>query len=93
MIKRRSLSAELRSLHSELLADFKSAVTVELHHDDVNDNNWRNHMIAALVDSNDNTTDNKLMEELPDEFFRMVRWLPGGRFKGRELIFDSVVIQ
>lgn len=84
---------DLRLMHGKLLLAFQAATKSVFQNDNPENVTWRNHMIAALIDSNDDTTDYKLVEELPDEFFRMVRWLPGGRFKERELIFDSVFIQ
>ncbi len=85
--------SELRTIHARLTADFNAAVTPDLRRDDVNDNNWLNHMIAAFEDNKDDSKTQKVVDNLPPEFFRMVRFLPGGRFKGRELIFDPVFEQ
>jgi len=86
-------SSELRTSHSELLAEFKAATDPAFHHDDSEDNNWRNHMIASLIDSKNNAIADELVEILPPEFFRMIRWLPCGRFRDREFIFDSLFAQ
>ena len=85
--------SELRNTYCKLLADFKAAVPRQFHNDDVDDTNWRNHMVAALVDSKNEAITGDLVKSLPPVFFRMVRWLPGGRFKGRELIFDAIFNQ
>ena len=84
----------LRTWHSKLSDQFKAAVPPELHRDSTDNRIWSNKIISALINEDKNVTiAGNIVNALTPEFFRMIRWLPGGRFNGRELIFDSVFSQ
>ncbi len=81
---------QLRAWHAELCERFRMAVPPDLHRDSPESQIWRNRMFAALMDEQNDTLSDALVSDLTPEFFRMVRWLPGGRIEHGELIFDSI---
>jgi len=82
--------AQLRVWHEDLADRFRLAVPQELQSDDTNAAAWRNRMLATLFDEANETLAGTVVGDLPPEFFRMIRWLPGGRIENGELIFDSI---
>lgn len=80
----------LRAWHADLADRFKRAVPPELHLDNPGSLIWRNRMFACLMDEQNDTLVGSVVSDLTPEFFRMVRWLPGGRIERGELIFDSI---
>jgi hypothetical protein len=82
--------AQLRAWHTELAARFRLAVPSELRCDDPTFIIWRNRLLATLFDDANETLVGPVVNDLPSEFFRMIRWLPGGRIENGELIFDSI---
>jgi hypothetical protein len=81
---------ELRSWHKQAVAAFRNAVPPTLQHDLLEDLNWRNRMFAALMGDSDDTVADVAVRGLTPEFFRQIRWLPGGRIEHGELTFDTV---
>ena len=81
---------QLRAWHRELCKAFEDAVEEKLQNDNVKDEFWRNRMFACLVDERNETLAEKLVSGLSEEFFRQIEWLPGGRVKNKELIFDPI---
>jgi len=81
---------QLRAWHRVLCKAFEDAVEEKLQSDNVKDEFWRNRMFACLVDARNETLAEKLVSGLPEEFFRQIEWLPGGRVENRELIFDPI---
>lgn len=83
---------ELRQLHQKLFQEFAACVPDSLQHDDLTSTIWLNTMCARLYDDNDDTLADNVVSDLTPEFFRMIRWLPGGRFKNGELVFDPIFL-
>lgn len=82
--------AELRARHARLAARFTSAVPPELREDNPEDPAWRNHMFMALAPAESETALDTIVSGISPEFFRQIKWLPGGRIENGELIFDSI---
>ena len=82
---------QLHAWHQELCVAFETATEEKLRHDSVTDAFWRNHMFTCLADERNKTVIESPISELPEEFFRQIEWLPGGRISSKkELIFDPV---
>jgi hypothetical protein len=82
--------AELRARHAALAARFTAAVPPELRDDNPEDPAWRNHMFLALAPAETETALDAIVPGMSPEFFRQIKWLPGGRIEHGELIFDSI---
>lgn len=82
--------SQLRLCHQELSEQFLAAVPDNLLIDDPFDKPWRQKMIAALMNEGDGTIINDIVSGLTPEFFRMIRWLPGGRIINGCLVYDSI---
>lgn len=83
-------SKQLRDWHAELAEAFRLAVDPALHADQPGDPVWRNRMFACLTDARDETLADSIVSGLTPEFFRQIRWFPGGRVEDGELMFDPV---
>ena len=82
---------QLHVWHQELCETFKAATEEKLRRDSVTDEFWRNRMFACLVDERNETVIEFPISDLPEEFFRQIEWLPGGRISSKkELVFDPV---
>ncbi len=82
--------AQLRRWHQDLSRRFAADVPPTLQIDDPRDKVWRAQMIAALMNEKDGTLTGSVVSDLTPEFFRMIRWLPGGRIVNGSLAFDSI---
>jgi hypothetical protein len=82
--------AELRAWHAELAEQFRRAVPPRLHNDQVENLFWRNSMFSVLIGDKDETVSEEVLRRITPEFFRQIRWLPGGRVENGELNFDDV---
>lgn len=84
-------AACLRSWHIELIQKFEAAVEANLRRDDVQNPIWRNRLFACLTDERNETLSEVLVSGLTEEFFRQIKWLPGGNIQnGGEWVFDRV---
>ncbi len=83
-------ATRLRAWHAELAAAFALAVDPALHADRPSDPSWRNRLFACLTDTRDETLADAIVSGLTPEFFRQVRWFPGGRVEDGELMFDPI---
>lgn len=81
---------DLRVWHADLLERFRAAVPSEFRRDQPGDLNWATHMVACLVDGPDDTMSDDALIGIPTEFFRQIRWLPGGCVENGELMFDPI---
>ena len=81
---------QLRAWHAELADHFLGAVDSTLHEDRPERPIWRNHMFACLMDERNDTLTDSVISGLTPEFFRQIRWFPGGRVEDGELIFDPI---
>ena len=81
---------QFRKWHAEIANCFSLAVPPELRLDNPGFPIWRNRMFARLFDDSNDTLAESVVTDLTPEFFRMVKWLPGGRIEHGELIFDSI---
>jgi hypothetical protein len=84
-------SDQLSAVFETLRDKFFAAVPPELHRDDLNDAEWRNRMVAALIGQSDQTLSEEALLALSPEFFMQIEWLPGGRIEDGELILDSIL--
>lgn len=82
--------AALRAWHAQIAAAFRQAVPATLQHDLPDDLTWRNRMFATLMGDRDDTVADVTLRGITPEFFRQIRWLPGGRIEHGELMFDTV---
>ncbi len=82
--------AQVRQWHAELADRFRQAVPVGLLEDTPDSLQWRNQMFACLIGSPDETVSEEILRGITPEFFRQIRWLPGGRVEHGELVFDSI---
>lgn len=80
----------LMKAYRELLARFRSVTSVEMQTDDPDDIEWRNHMFSLLAFADKEDVTDEILCGLSPEYFMQIRWLPGARFEGGELIFDPV---
>jgi hypothetical protein len=83
-------SKRLRDWLAELTEAFRRAVDPALHADQPGTPAWRNRMFACLTDERDETLSDTMVSGLTPEFFRQIRWFPGGRVENGELMFDPV---
>jgi hypothetical protein len=81
---------ELHAWHAELAERFCRAVPQRLHNDQVENLFWRNRMFSALIGDKDDTVSEEVLCRITPEFFRQIRWLPGGRVDNGELNFDDL---
>ena len=81
---------QLRIHHKELSEKFKAAVSKTLQRNNPNAKVWRDTMFACLMNEESETLARSVISDLTSEFFRMIRWLPGGRIENGRLIFDSM---
>ena len=85
----KSLDAEaLRAVYGTLLCKFRQAIAGEFLHDDLEQPEWRNAMVAALIGEDEKEISEESLLGLSSEFFMQIEWLPGGRIEEGELIFD-----
>lgn len=84
----------LRRWHREIAEQFRAAVPPEFQTDRPEETDWSVHMAACLVEGPDEVLwDREMLTLIPREFFRQIRWLPGGRIENGELMFDPVFSQ
>lgn len=82
-------ASNLRAWHADLAARFRAAVPPAFHQDLPGDLTWRNRMFACVMDGRDDTLSDAAVHGITPEFFRQIRWLPGGHIENGELVFDS----
>lgn len=82
--------ADVRDSHARVLDRIRLAVPTALRVDNIEDSDWRNHMFACLMGEKFDAVADDLLKGVTPEFFRSIRWLPGGRIERGELVFDSV---
>jgi hypothetical protein len=81
-------SATLREGFNGLVEKFRMAIAPSLLRDDVENLEWKNTMVAALIGrENELVTEAELLG-LSAEFFMQIEWLPGGRIEEGELVLD-----
>ena len=78
----------LRTVYLTLLEKFRDAVVAEFRHDDPEQLQWRNAMVAALIGEDEKEIAEESLLGLGSEFFMQIEWLPGGRIEEGELILD-----
>jgi len=83
-------NSELRSQHARLVERFRLDVHRELRDSTLDRLRWRNRMFSCLAEQDDETISGNVLQGINPEFFRQIRWLPGGRIEHGELIFDPV---
>ena len=83
-------SDDVRAWHADIAEHFRKAVIPSLHDDLPDDLDWRNRMFACLKGGQDDTVTDEALQGITPEFFRQIRWYPGGRIEHGELMFDSV---
>ncbi|MBT4814600.1 MAG: hypothetical protein HON70_02820, partial [Lentisphaerae bacterium] len=81
---------EVQAWHREITERFHQAVPTGFHQDMPKDLDWRNRMFACLKGEQGGTVTDEALQGMTPEFFRQIRWLPGGRIENGELIFDTV---
>jgi len=82
--------AQLRTWHAELEAKFKGAVPQHLRCAPDDFALWRNDFVKALTDEQNGPIAETVVGALTPEFFRKVKWLPGGRIENGVLVFDPI---
>lgn len=82
-------SPQLRDMHARACERLAEAVPVAFQLDDVNHAQWRNRMYCTLIAQGDDTLSDEDLLGLGNEYFMQIRWLPGARVEGKELIFDT----
>lgn len=82
-------SQALRLAHQTLLEKFVDGVPSDVRQDDVENPEWRRRMFAALVPHGEDVVSEEQLLGLGAEFFMQIKWLPGGRIEGGELILDA----
>jgi hypothetical protein len=83
--------SQLRAVFAALRENFCRAVKPELRQDDLENVEWRNRLVAALIGQEDELVTEEALLRLSPEFFMQIEWLPGGRIEGGELIFDALL--
>ncbi len=83
--------AELRQWHAQLAEQFRQAVAPTLRQDRPENTDWRNLMFATLAEGAEDTVADVNLPGIPPEFFRQIRWLPGGCIEHGELKFDPIL--
>lgn len=81
---------QLRLAYQQLRGRFLVAAPAGLRQDDLDDDEWRKAMFAALIGQRDEMVSEETLLGLSPEFFMQIRWLPGGRIVEGELILDEV---
>ncbi len=81
---------QLREMHRRACERFAECVPVAFKQDDVKLAEWRNRMYCTLIAQGDDTLSDEDLLGLSNEYFMQIRWLPGARIEGKELIFDTV---
>jgi len=81
-------SSGLRKTFETLIEKFRVAVKPGLLHDDPENLEWKNAMVAALVGREDELMTEGTLLGLSAEFFMQIEWLPGGRIEDGELVLD-----
>lgn len=81
---------DLRAVFEDLRRRFQCAVPPEFREDNLDHGSWRHHMFSALVTETDEVLQEEVLLSLSPEFFMQIRWLPGGRIRNGDLVFDEV---
>ncbi|HTZ53315.1 MAG TPA: hypothetical protein VMF68_16720 [Spirochaetia bacterium] len=84
-------AAALRRTHAELVEKFRSAVRPALQRDGLENLEWKNAMVGALVGRENELATEQTLLGLAAEFFMQIEWLPGGRMEEGELVLDPVL--
>lgn len=82
--------AELLAWHARVADLFRQAVPAELRDEHAGNLAWRNRMFDRLTHDTDDTMVQEMIPGTTPEFFRQIRWLPGGRVEQGELMFDDI---
>jgi hypothetical protein len=84
-------AAGLRAAYGGLVDKFRAGARPALLHDDPENLEWKNAMVAALIGrENELVTEGSLLG-LSAEFFMQIEWLPGGRMEEGELVLDPAL--
>ncbi len=82
---------ELRHSYKSLCRFFRDGLgSVDFYRDDPGNDEWCNHMFAALSRSEQEGASEEMLSGLSPEFFLQIRWLAAGRIEEGEIIFDPV---
>jgi hypothetical protein len=84
-------AAEVRSTWALFRDLLLAQVKPELRHDDPQNPEWKNRLVAALVGREDELAAEETLLGLSPEFFMQIEWLPGGRIEEGELVFDPAL--
>ena len=84
-------AAELRRAHAELVQKFRAAVRPALLRDGLDNVEWKNAMVAALIGRENELATEQTLLGLAAEFFMQIEWLPGGRMEEGEIVLDPVL--
>jgi hypothetical protein len=79
----------LRSAYKDLRERFLSATREQLRVDDLENVEWRNSLVAALIGRDYELVTEETLLGLSPEFFMQIEWLPGGRIEGSEFFFEQ----
>jgi len=80
----------VRQAHALLARKFRAATPPEFLRDDVDNTEWRNALLEALLGNSEEEVSEVESLGLAAEFFMKVQWLPGARIEEGELLFDTV---
>ena len=84
---------EVRPIYAQLVELFRRWVPTDLQEDNLGDPAWRTRMYSRLTALSDTSVQEEVLMGLSPEFFMQIKWLPGGRIEGHDLIWDSVFEQ
>lgn len=84
---------DVRPVYGQLVEQFRRFVPTDLKKDDLGNPAWRMRMYSLLTAPSDTAVQEEVLMGLSPEFFMQIKWLPGGRIEGHDLIWDSVFEQ
>lgn len=83
----------LREAYREFQESFSRSVPADLREDQATNPAWRSRMYSELAAPREGPVPEETRLGLSPEFVMQIRWLPGGRIEGTDLIWDSVFEQ
>ncbi|MCX6998414.1 MAG: hypothetical protein NTV49_15350 [Kiritimatiellaeota bacterium] len=81
---------QAQQAYQTMLAQFRQAVPPALQEDQLDNMEWRNRMVTALLGQRDQSPPEEILLGLSPEFFMQIEWLAGGCIENDELIFDPL---
>lgn len=84
---------DVRPVYQQLVELFCRSVPNDLRVDDLSNPVWRTRMYSSLIAPCETSVQEEVLMGLSPEFFMQIKWLPGGRIEGHDLIWDSVFQQ